>query len=325
MPPPPPHGTGTCLSPCTNNNDCPPRIWSPNNASGTGCSYCERYGNHLGPFCMTLERKCCNHLCPGTRKECFFSCDYPTNSSLPQHLLIGDSITDGQFPFVRDLLNTTLDSHLIPINGGDTGQGQTCASAWAQDFVRWDVVSYNFGAWDIDSSDCNLTKNASGIYMDEGLEIYVERLANITSQLQKTKAAKNGKLIFVLTTPSPQVPECCDDPSAVPVAPGQLGTHTCTKRTAVFNEAAKALLVPLGVKILDLYAWVGKRCPTPYTYDCTIQTMKKGDPCQVHFDNPHGWEYVAQGYAQGIKSIVEAADELHGSGTPPPSRSELIQ
>jgi hypothetical protein len=57
---------------------------------------------------------------------------------------VSDSITDGQFPFVRDLLNTTLDSHLIPINGGDTGEGQTCASVWAQDFARWDVVSYKF-------------------------------------------------------------------------------------------------------------------------------------------------------------------------------------
>ena len=41
----------------------------------------------------------------------------------------------------------------------------------------------------------------------------------------------------------------------------------------------------MGIKILDLYSWVGKRCPTPYAYNCDIQTMKKGDPCQVHFDN----------------------------------------
>lgn len=31
--------------------------------------------------------------------------------------------------------------------------------------------------------------------------------------------------------------------------------------------------------------------------------MKKGDPCQVHFDNPAGWSYVAQGYAAGIRQI----------------------
>ena len=46
--------------------------------------------------------------------------------------------------------------------GGDSGEGVTCASVWAQDFERWDIVSYNFGAWDIDGSDGNLTKNATG-------------------------------------------------------------------------------------------------------------------------------------------------------------------
>ena len=107
-----------------------------------------------------------------------------------------------------------------------------------------------------------------------------------------------------LTTPSPQVPECCDDPSSSSVVPDQLGTHTCVKRTAVFNEAAKILLLPMGVKILDLWAWVAKRCPTPYKYDCPIQSMKPGDPCQVHFDNPDGWAYVAQGYAAGIKAVM---------------------
>ena len=68
---------------------------------------------------------------------------------------------------------------------------------------------------------------------------YIARLANITAQLQRTKAARNGKLIFVLTTPSPQVRECCDDPSTAPLAPGMLGTHTCVKRTVAFNAAAR--------------------------------------------------------------------------------------
>ena len=330
-----PAGNGTCGSPCQNaQRDCEPRQWT-SNASDTGCSFCERYGNHTGPLCMTLESKCCNHARPGSREEVFFKCDYPTNhSSLPQHLLIGDSITDGQYPFIRASLNTTLDSHLIPINGGDTGEGQACASVWAQDFSRWDVISYNFGAWDIDSSDCNLTKNASsGLYLDARLAQYIERLTNITKQLQATKAAKNGKLVFVLTTPSPQTPECCDDPKqqvqeqeqaqeqAQAAAWVGTGTHTCVKRTVAFNTAAKALLVPMGIKILDLYAWVGKRCPTPYEYDCGIQTMKKGDPCQVHFDNPRGWEYVAQGYAAGIRKVWAGAaktdDETHTTSTTP--------
>ena len=147
---------------------------------------------------MTLEASCCNHMCPGTREECFFKCGYPTNhSQMRQHLAIGDSITDGQFPFFKLLLNTTVDSHLIPINGGDTGQGVTCASVWAQDFERWDVISYNFGAWDVDGSDGNLTKNATGSYEDAKMLAYLERLSNITAQLNRTRAARSGKLVYV--------------------------------------------------------------------------------------------------------------------------------
>ena len=133
-------------------------------------------------------------------------------------------------------------------------------------------------------------------------------LANVTAVLQRTAASKAGRLAFVLTTPSPQVPECCDDPSAAaPAAPGQLQTHTCTKRTAVFNEAARTLLEPLGVKIIDMWAWVAAKCPVPYQYNCPIQTMKKGDPCQVHFDSPAGWQYVAEGYTKSVRGLFAGA------------------
>jgi hypothetical protein len=326
-PPTPGHHNGTCGSSCRGVSDCAPRRWT-SNASDTGCSFCDRYGNHTGPLCMTLEAKCCNHECPGERQECFFKCDYRTNRShMPQHLLIGDSITDGQFPFVKTMLNATLDSHLIPINGGDTGEGQTCASVWAQDLERWDIISYNFGAWDIGSSDCNLTKDASGQYLDARLEEYISRLANITAQLKHTRAGRNGNLVFVLTTPSPDVPECCDDPKVSPAGHfrAATGTHTCVKRTIVFNEAARALLVQLGgIHILDLYAFVAQKCPTPYTYDCSIQTMKKGDPCQVHFDNPLGWEYVAHGYAAGIQRIFHNSHvRMKTDDASPPSAEEL--
>lgn len=49
----------------------------------------------------------------------------------------------------------------------------------------------SFGAWDIHSTDCNLTKNAStGDYLDHDLQGYIDRLTNITLQLRRTKAAR---------------------------------------------------------------------------------------------------------------------------------------
>ena len=73
----------------------------------------------------------------------------------------------------------------------------------------------------------------------------------------------------------------------------------------MFNSAARAALQPLGVKIVDLWSWVAAKCAVPYGYDCPIQTMKRGDPCQVHFDYPAGWQYVAQGYVAGVRSLFD--------------------
>ena len=87
----------------------------------------------------------------------------------------------------------------------------------------------------------------------------------------------------------------------------------------MFNEAAKTLLQPLGVKIIDLYSWVAEKCPVPYSYSCSIQSLKPGDPCQVHFNNDGGWQYVAIGYAAGVKKLIASshpeADQKAGLAT----------
>ena len=57
-------------------------------------------------------------------------------------------------------------------------------------------------------TDANLTKNATGQYADVKLQVYIDHLTNITRQLNKTRAARQGKLVYVLTTPSPQVGPC---------------------------------------------------------------------------------------------------------------------
>jgi hypothetical protein len=59
---------------------------------------------------------------------------------------------------------------------------------------RWDVISFNFGAWDT----ARQTSGAGGTPLPE----YTQNLKNITEFLMTTKAGKTGKLIYVLTTPS---------------------------------------------------------------------------------------------------------------------------
>jgi hypothetical protein len=66
----------------------------------------------------------------------------------------------------------------------------------------------SFGAWDIHSTDCNLTKNAStGDYVDHDLQGYIDRLTNITLQLRRTKAARAYiSLWHALSESGPAVP-----------------------------------------------------------------------------------------------------------------------
>ena len=162
------------------------------------------------------------------------------------------STDTGQFPYVQAMLANTTDSHLIPINGGDTGEGVKCAATWAQDLERWDVVTYNFGAWNINMQDCNLTKNATtGAYTDPALEMYITELANVTATLLKTKAGKTGKLAFVLTTPSPQTKECCTDPAASSsTRPGMLRTdaNSVNSRTQMGRPFLLPVTAVLGIR-----------------------------------------------------------------------------
>mmetsp|Transcript_10420 Transcript_10420/g.31358 ORF Transcript_10420/g.31358 Transcript_10420/m.31358 type:complete len:280 (+) Transcript_10420:71-910(+) len=189
-----------------------------------------------------------------------------------QYLMIGDSVSGRYWMPVNDSLHNSSDiePYHAPINCGPTGEGVECIQEWiGTDLDRWDIITYNFGMWNIGADDCNLTKNDSGAYLDPALEQYISDLANITEALLQTRAGRQKHVYFVTTNPTALVPECCSDPRE---QPGTVGTHSCTKRIAVFNQAAEALLTPMGVGLIDLYSWAVKRCGDPATwgYSCDI-------------------------------------------------------
>ena len=41
---------------------------------------------------------------------------------------------------------------------------------------------------------------------------------------------------------------------------GMLGTHSCYQRTNIYNEAARMLVEPQNITVLDIYGWAVKRC-----------------------------------------------------------------
>lgn len=162
---------------------------------------------------------------------------------LPRVLLIGDSISIGYTPAVRELLKGKANLHRIPANGGPTSNGLRSLKAWLG-AGKWDVVHFNFGIHDAK-------------FMPDGKqqvppEDYEKNLRAIVKQLQATGA----KLIWATTTPIPE---------------GDLNPPRRFEKVSVYNAAAKKVMEEMGVTINDLNAHI-----TPQL--ATLQNAK-----DVHF------------------------------------------
>ena len=69
-------------------------------------------------------------------------------AGLPRVLLIGDSISMGYTPAVRELLAGKANVHRPPTNCGPTIRGLEQIDAWLGD-GHWDVIHFNFGLHDL--------------------------------------------------------------------------------------------------------------------------------------------------------------------------------
>lgn len=112
----------------------------------------------------------------------------------PKILIIGDSISNGYTPFVKEALK---DNALVDHNPGNaqySGTGVAMIDEWLGN-EKWDVVQFNFGLWDLygwENADILRTP-----------ETYARNLEKIVVRLKKTGA----KLIWVTTTPVCPGPE----------------------------------------------------------------------------------------------------------------------
>lgn len=153
---------------------------------------------------------------------------------LPRVLLLGDSISMGYTPAVRDLLQGKANLHRPQDNCGPTTRGLTNIDAWLGT-GKWDVIHFNFGLHDIKY------QNEKGVLVDvkDGnqqvpIEDYEKNLRTIVARLKKT----NAKLIWCATTP-------------VPVgAKGRI-----VGDEVKYNAVAAKVMKEEGVAINDLYSF----------------------------------------------------------------------
>lgn len=232
----------------------------------------------------------------------------PRKHSLPQYLVIGDSITRGYFPNLqnRSRINGVADAHLCPGAPNTTADGVNCVDVWlGPNPDRWDVISFNFGINDIPNND---------------ILSYEVNLKNMTDILIKTKAAKAGKLIFVLTTPVSNSTSCCPQKSQgitqkrsllseTPVTNHQISF--CPFDTETYNDKARVVMglyrqQKVDIIIDDLWSWANLYCchleDCTYAY-CDIQPSPPD--CPVEFNGLNGWDYLATNVSMTVRKVLK--------------------
>jgi hypothetical protein len=202
-------------------------------------------------------------------------------------LLLGDSISIGYTPYVREYLG---DRAVVvrPMNRNGKGM-QNCAGTnngiekvgeWiALDGGDWDVIHFNFGLHDFKRvhQDTGRNSNDPGDPQQAPPGRYEQQLRRITAALDGTGA----RLVFATTTPVPEGVR----PYRAPSDPVE------------YNQIALSIMEEYDVAIDDLYALA------------LLQLERIQNPRDVHF-NRAGSELLGRQVANSILKVAGlAADD----------------
>ncbi len=125
------------------------------------------------------------------------------DKSLPNVLLIGDSISIGYMVDARRELKGTANVFRPATNCGPTTRGIEQLESWIGD-RKWDVIHFNFGLHDLKymgPKGKNLASpSAADSHMQVPIDQYAENLRKIALRLKKTGA----KVIWRETSPVPE-------------------------------------------------------------------------------------------------------------------------
>ena len=193
-------------------------------------------------------------------------------AKLPRVLIIGDSISMGYTPFVKELLKGKAEVVHTKENNESTVRGLQKLDAWLGSNT-WDVIHFNWGLHDLKYVDAQ-TKMTD---IDKGkqwvpVEQYEPNLKTLVQRLKRTGA----KLVWCSTTPVPE--------GVKGRVPGE---------EAKYNAAALRVMQAEGVPVDDLCAVVG----TPQN-----RAAMGGRPKDVHYTDA-GYRALA---AEVVKAIEKA-------------------
>jgi len=192
-------------------------------------------------------------------------------AKVPRILIIGDSISIGYTPIVKEMLRGKAEVVHAPGNSESTVRGLEKLDAWLGS-NKWDVIHFNWGLHDMKYIDAQTKMTA----VSKGkqwvpVEQYEPNLKTLVQRLKKTGA----KLIWCSTTPVPD--------GVTGRVPGD---------EVKYNAAALRVMQAEGIPIDDLHAVVG----TPQN-----RTAMGGRPKDVH--------YTDSGYKVLASEVVKALEK----------------
>lgn len=225
-----------------------------------------------------------------TGKEFDQAFSNPKDTSLPNVLLIGDSISIGYTVDVRKMLAGKADVFRIPTNGRYASYGSENLDAWLGR-REWDVIHFNWGLWDICYRNPKARTQGHRDKVNGTLtatpEQYRASMEKIVARLKQTDAT----LIWCATTPVPEFE-----------AGRKVGD------AIIYNQIAAEIMNENGVQINDLYAYALTGLPE----------IRDGEG-NVHF-TPEGSAFLAQKVAQEISAALATLDDKPICPTPDNSR-----
>ncbi len=181
-------------------------------------------------------------------------------SRQPTVLILGDSISIGYTPYVREMMEAEA-VVVRPTKGGrnencqGTTHGVTEIERWLKLEGRpWDVIHFNFGLHDLKRVDPTTRANSNDPRDPRQAEPeqYKKQLRQIVAKLKTT----NAKLIFATTTPVPE---------------GGVKPHRDVEDPQRYNAIARKIMQEEGIAINDLYAV------------CEPRLAELQKPVNVHF------------------------------------------
>ena len=167
-----------------------------------------------------------------------------TNKKLPNVLIIGDSISIGYYPFVKELMRykalvtRPFKEDESPENCQGTTNGVKNIDRWIGD-AKWDLIHFNFGLHDLKHVDPVTRENSKDPEHPHQADLkqYKKNLEVIVEKLTTTGA----KLVFATTTP---YPDEVGGPLRDPGMPEK------------YNKVALKIMKKNGIAVNDLYAYV---------------------------------------------------------------------